>query len=109
MKRDWTDSDLVKRALLVNAEKLLSLFTMVDLTEEDVAEMDQEFKDLDSATTILAPDVKATRAKLKATMPGDAEIFMLMLKRYTNLLHALFSSVFTLYLQMYVIVQAFRY
>ena len=49
------------------------------------------------------------RANLKATTQGDADIFMLMLKRYTNMLHALFSSVCPLYLQMYEIMQAFRY
>ena len=81
---------------------------MVDLTEEDVAEMAQEFEDLASATTILSADVKATRANLSATTPGYADSFMLMLKQYTSLLHALFSSVFPLYPQMYEIVQAFR-
>ena len=41
MTRDWTASDLGKRAGLVNAAKGLCPFAMVDLTEEDVAEMAQ--------------------------------------------------------------------
>ena len=55
--------------------------------------MDQEFEGLASATTILAANVKATKENMAATMPGDAYTFKLMLKRYTNLIHALFSSV----------------
>ena len=61
IKRYCKYSDLGKRAALVNAAKGLSIFAMVDLTDEDVAEMSQEFEDLASATTISAADVKATR------------------------------------------------
>ena len=39
MKRDWTGSG----AALVNAAKGLSPFAMVDLTEEDVTKMTQDF------------------------------------------------------------------
>jgi len=90
MKWDWTGSDLGKRATLVNAAKGLSPFTMVDLTEEDVAEMTQDFEDLKNATAVSTADYKAARLRLVAKPPGDAEGFMLMLKRYANLLHALF-------------------
>ena len=37
MKRDWTASDLGKLAALVNAAKVIYSFSVVDLTEEDVA------------------------------------------------------------------------
>ena len=90
VKRDWIDSDLGKHAALVNAAKWLSPFAMVYLTEEEVAEMDQNFEDLASATTISAADGKATREKLAATTQRDSDS--------TNLLHALFSSVCPLYL-----------
>jgi len=92
MKRDWTGADLGKRALLVNASKGLSPFAMVDLTEEDVPEMTQDFEDLKNATAVSTADYKTAHSRLAAKTPGDAEGFMLMLKRYTNLLHALFSS-----------------
>lgn len=108
MKRDWTASDLGKRAALVNAAKGLSPFAMVDLSDEDVAEMMQDNDDMLSATHISASDVKASRAKLKPSTPPDAEGFLLMLKRFTNLLHALFSSQSPFYKQMYNIVRTFR-
>jgi len=67
---------------------------MVDLTEEDVAEMTQDdFKDLKNATAVSTADYKAAaRSRLAAKILGDAEGFMLMLKRYANLLHALIEA-----------------
>ena len=108
MKRDWTASDLSKRAALVNAAKGFSPFAMVDLSDEDVAEMMQDNEDLLSATHISTSDVKASRARLKPKRPPDAAGFLLMLKRFTNLLHALFSSQSPMYKQMYQIVRTFR-
>ena len=37
VKKDWTMSDIRKRAALVNAARGLSPFAMVDLTEEGVS------------------------------------------------------------------------
>ena len=92
IKRDWTASDLGKRAVLVNAAKGLFPFALIDLTDEDVALMVEDDEDLYKATAVSAAEVKAARAKVKATTPATAEEFMLMLKRFTNLLYALFSS-----------------
>ena len=82
---------------------------MVDLTEEDVAELKLAHDDLTSATTVSASDYKkAARAKLAPRTPADTEGFMLMLKRYTNLLHALFTATSPMYIQMYGIVKALK-
>ena len=55
-------------------------------------------------------DYLAACSRLAAKTPGDAEGFMLMLKRYArNLLHALFSSQSPIYQQMYGIVRALCY
>ena len=108
IKRDWTASDLGKRAALVNAAKGLSPFALIDLTDEDVALMVEDDEDLYKATAVSAAEVKAARAKIKAKTPATAEEFMLMLKRFTNLLFALFSSQSPMYKQMYAVVKALR-
>ena len=108
IKRDWTGSDLGKRAALVNAAKGNSPFACVDLTEEDVAEMTEDYEDLHKASAVSTADYKAARIKLKARTPSSSEGFMLMLKRYTNLQYALFSSQSPMYVQMYGIVRALR-
>ena len=106
--RNWTAQDLGKRVALVNATSRLSPFAMVDLTEDNIAEMTQVSTDLANATSVLILDHKAARAKIIAETPTDAHGFLLMLKRYTNLLFALFSAQSPLYIQMYGIVKALR-
>jgi len=81
---------------------------MMDLTEEDVAEMKLAHDDLTSTTTVSTSDYKAARAMLAPRTPADTEGFMLMLKRYTNLLHALFTATSPMYIQMYGIVKALK-
>jgi len=65
---------------------------MVDLTEDDVACMQQEADDLRSTTTITASELKAARKNLAAKVPEDADGLMQMIKQFANLLYALFSS-----------------
>jgi hypothetical protein len=81
IKRDWTGSDLGKRAVLVNTAKGNSPFACVDLTEEDVAEMTEDYEDLHKSSAVSTADYKAARIKLKARTPSSSEGFMLMLKR----------------------------
>ena len=59
---------------------------MVNLTEEDAAKMTQDFEDLINAKAVSMADYKAARSRLAAKIPDNAEGFMLMLKRYANLL-----------------------
>ena len=108
LKRDWIATDHNEGAALVNAAKGFSPFAMIDLSDEDVAEMMQDDADLLSATNISTSDIKASRSKLKPKTPPDAASFLLMLSRFTNLLHALFSSQSPLYKQMYNIVRTLR-
>ena len=108
LKRNWTASDLGTRAAFVNAMKGLSPFGMLDLTEEEVADMHELDGDLTAATAVTASDHRNARAKLRAHVPETAEDFMLMLKRYTNLIFALFGSQSPLYQAMYDVVQALR-
>jgi len=107
LKQDWTASNVGKRAALANAAKGLSPFAMVDLTE-DVAFMHQEADDMRKASAVSATEIRAARAKLAASVPKDADRFMLMLKRFRNLLFALFTSQCPLFIQIYDIIKAFR-
>lgn len=81
---------------------------MVNLTEEDIAEMNQASDDLANATQVSILDHKVAKAKVRAATPTDAHGFMLMLKQYTNLLFALFSANLPMYVQMYDIVKVLR-
>ena len=108
LKRDWTSGDIGKRAALVNATKGLSPFAMVDMTEEDVAIMMESHVDMENATTLTAADFKAARSKLKPRVPDTAEEFLTMLRRFANLLYALFSSQCPLYKELIEIVSGLK-
>jgi len=54
--------------------------------------MTQDFENLKNVTAVSTAYYKAVHSRLVAKTSGDTEAFMLMLKRYANLLHALFSS-----------------
>ena len=108
LKRNWAASDLGTRAAFVNAMKGLSPFGMLDLTEDEVADMHDLEGDLTAATAVTAADHRNARSKLRAHVPEIAEDFMLMLKRYTKLIFALFGSQSPMYQAMYDLVQALR-
>ena len=108
LKRDWTAGDIGKRAAYVNATKGISPFAMMDLTEEDVAIMREDFEDMAAATTLTAADYKAARSKLKAVVPDTAEDFLLMLRRFANLLFALFSSQCPLYKELHALIAGIK-
>ena len=92
VKRDWTALYIEKREDLVNTERGLSPFAMVDLIEEDMGLMQQDHKDLLNASLVSTLEVKETRTKLIESIPIDSEGFMMMLKRFSNLIFALLPS-----------------
>ena len=106
--RDWTGGEQSTRPTLENAAKGISPFAMLDITDEEVAVMTQDQFDIDSATTVTVADVKKSKSKVKASVPDTSEKFLAMLKRYANLLCALFSSQCPLYAQMYNLISALR-
>jgi len=105
LNQDWIGQDVGKRAALAHTAKDLSLFAMVDLTEDDVAYMQQEADDLRYATTVSASELKAVSKNLAAKVPENADGLMQMMLRFENLLYALFSSQCPMYKHRYLIVK----
>ena len=92
-KRAWCGTDgNISRPSLVNAMEGLSPFAMQDMDEDAVAHFNDENALLDSASLVSVADIRALRKKVKLSVPTEAEEFMLILKRFANLLYALFSA-----------------
>ena len=64
VKRDLIASYIGNIEALANAARFLSPFLMGDLTEEDVALIQQEHKNLINASLVSTSEVKATHTKL---------------------------------------------
>jgi len=73
-----------------------------------VACMQQEADDLRYVTTITSSELKAARKNLAAKFAEDANGLMQMIKRFANLLYALFSSQYPMYQHLYEIVKGLR-
>ena len=106
--RDWTATDLGQIPAYVNAAKGLSPFAMIDLTLDDIAIMTNDDQDLSSASQISPADIRAARTKTRATVPTSGDDLMLMLKRYANLIFALFTSQSPLFKELHLVIKALK-
>ncbi len=106
LKRAWTAQDLGKRSAFANAAKGVTTWAMIDFSDNDVVEMYMTASDYAQATHITSGEVNKLWKKLKARVPATSDKLILMLKRYTNFLYAMFSSRCPLYLKMRKILSA---
>jgi hypothetical protein len=92
-KRNWLGKDgNIKRPSLLNASEGISPFVVLDLDEDEVAKINDTEDALTRASTVTMQDIASLKKKMTPKIPSSAEDFMLLLKRYANLLFALFSS-----------------
>ena len=93
LKRNWIGKDgNVSRPSLAHAMEGLSPFLMLDLSEDQVAAINDEADLLTHASLVSVKDLRHYRQKMKVCVPTTADEFLLLLKRYANLLFALFTS-----------------
>ena len=98
MKRAWTGKDgNINRTSLMQAMDGLYQFTMLDLNEDQVALLNDKQDLLNTASLVSIADLHGQRNKIKISIPAEADEFMLMLKRYTNLLYVVFTDLCPLF------------
>jgi hypothetical protein len=92
-KRNWLGKDgNIKRPSLLNASEGLSPFIVLDLDEDEVARINDTEDALTRASTVTMQDIANLKKKLTPKVPTTADEFMLLLKRFANLIFALFSE-----------------
>ena len=92
-KRNWLGKDgNIKRPSLINACEGISPFVVLDLDEDEVAKINETEDALTRASTVTIQDITNLKKKQTPKIPASAEDFMLLLKRFANLLVALFSE-----------------
>ena len=93
VKRAWLGKDgNFKRPSLINATEGLSPFLVLDLDEDEVAIINDEDDLIQNASLVSVSDLRGMKKKLKVEVPESSDDFMLLLRRYANLLYALFSE-----------------
>ena len=108
MKRNWTGGEAGGVPKFPYACYGLTPFAMLDLTEDQVAEMEFDQQFLGESSNITPADIKRSKTKLTATIPESSEQWKQILLRFTNLLLALFKVECPLYQKMVEIVKAIR-
>ena len=93
MKRSWTGKDgNINCPPLVHTMYGLSPFTMLDLNEDEMELLNDEKYLLNAYSLVSAEDLRLQRRKLNICISLEGDDFMLMLKRYVNLLYAVFQT-----------------
>ena len=109
VKRSWTGKDNnFNRPSLVHAMEGLTPFGMLNLNEDQVAQINNELYLLTRASQVSVADLQGQRNKLKISIPTEENDFMLMLKRFTNLLYAVFLDTCPLFKAMVEVVRALK-
>jgi hypothetical protein len=108
-KRKWAGKDgNVNRPSLLYACEGLSPFQMVDMSDDEVASINANVEAIDNATSVSVSDIQSLKKKMHAKVPSDAGEFLTLLKRYANLLVALFSADCPLFQCVVTIITALR-
>ena len=93
LKHNWSGKEgNFSRPSLANAAEGLSPFAVLELTEDEVANINAKYDALDTASSVTVTDIAAAKHSLKAYVPETSEGFITLLKRFANLLFALFTG-----------------
>ena len=93
MKRSWAGKyGNINHPSLVNAMDGLSPFTVLELNKDEVALLNNEQYWLNTASLVSVGYLKLQHRKLSICISLEADDFILMLKRYGNLLYAVFQT-----------------
>jgi len=87
----WVEKEgNASRPSVMHAMDGLSPFFMLDLSEDEVASINDEADLLNQASLVSVKDLRLLKKRMKISVPESAEEFMLVLKRYANLLFVIF-------------------
>ena len=109
MKRAWTGKDgNINRTSLMQAMDGLYQFTMLDLNEDQVALLNDEQDLINTTSLVSIANLRGQQNKIKISIPAEADEFMLMLKRYANLLYVVFTASCYLFKALLEVIRALR-
>ena len=91
-KRAWLGKDgNVSRPSLLHVMEGLSPILMLDLSEDEATSINDEADLIHRASVVSVQDLRLFKRKMQINVPQRAEDFLLLLKRFANLIFALFS------------------
>ena len=83
---------------MLHAMDGLSLFFMLDMSKDEVAQLINEEDLISLASLVIVADLRLQRKQKKVCVPQDPDDFLLMLKWFVNFLFSVFSKTCPLFL-----------
>lgn len=109
LEKNWLGkSGNVTRPSLTDAADGLSPFMVLDMDDEEVARINAHSDAMDIASLITVSDASKSKQHLVARVPESLDELVLILKRFANLLAALFSKDCVLFQALQVVLDAFK-
>lgn len=106
LERNWVGGEAGGSPKYAYACYGISPFAMLDLSEDQIADMEFTAAYLHASSSIAPSDIKSSKAKLLAKVPECSTKWLQILKRFTNLLFLVFSPSSPLYRKCLEIVKA---
>lgn len=107
-QRKWTGGEAGGNPKLAYACYGLTPFAMLDLTEDEISQMDFDHDLQSAATGITLTELKSTTKKLTATVPEDGRTWRSMILKFTNLVYNLFEGTSPIFERFVLLAKALR-
>ena len=108
LKRNWVGGEAGGNPKFAYACYGVSPFAMLDLSEDQIAEMEFTSQYLHESSYTTPSDIRSSKTKLVASVPMDGFEWLKILTRFTNLLFLLFGPICPLYIKILDLVKALR-
>ena len=108
LKRNWVGGEAGGNPKFAYACYGLTPFAMMDLSEDQIAQMEFDQQFIQDSSTVTPADLRSSKQKLVAVVPASGTKWKNMLLKFTNLLFVLFKGECPLYMKMLDIAKALR-
>ena len=108
LERNWVGGEAGGKPKLAYACHGITPFAMLDLTDDQIADMEFTQAYLAASSSTTPADIKASTTRLIATVPKEGAKWLQVIRRFANLLFLLFTPSCPLYIKLLDMVKALR-
>jgi len=99
LERNWVGDEAGGKPKLAYACHGITLFVMLDLTDDQIADMEFTQAYINASSSTTPADIKASTTQLVASVPLEGSKWLQVIRRFSNLLFLLFTPSCPLYIK----------
>ena len=108
LERNWVGGEAGGKPKLAYACHGITPFAMLDLTDDQIADMEFTQAYLSASSSTTPADIKSSTTRLVASVPTEGSKWLQVIRRFTNLLFLLFTPSCPLYIKLLDVIKALR-